>query len=132
MKQYIIINSSPLNLEELKTMIGKPIYMENFDKRFIDGWHVLKKITDDEIIFIWEGSLDSYVKIKSIGIDFNLYAYPPAVLPKLPIDAKPIVHGKVTHITYDMPYCEYGICNVCGAYIQAWNYCPNCGAKMDL
>ena len=47
MKQYIIINSSPLNLEELKTMIGKPIYMENFDKRFKDGWHILKKITDD-------------------------------------------------------------------------------------
>lgn len=47
-------------------------------------------------------------------------------------DVAPVVHGKVTHVTTDMPYCEYGTCNVCGAYIQAWNYCPNCGAKMDL
>lgn len=41
-------------------------------------------------------------------------------------------HGKANYIAYDMPYCEYGTCSVCGAYIQAWNYCPNCGAKMDL
>lgn len=46
-------------------------------------------------------------------------------------DVAPVVHGKVTHVIY-MPHCKNGTCNVCGAYIQAWNYCPNCGAKMDL
>lgn len=46
-------------------------------------------------------------------------------------DVAPVVHGKVTRIVDDAPYCELGICNICGAYIQAWNYCPNCGAKMD-
>ena len=39
-------------------------------------------------------------------------------------------HGKLNFVQEDMSYCYYGICNVCGAYVQAWNYCPNCGALM--
>lgn len=47
-------------------------------------------------------------------------------------DVAPVVHAKVTHISEDSPYCLYGTCKNCGAYIQSWNYCPSCGAKMDL
>ena len=46
-------------------------------------------------------------------------------------DVEPVVHGRAYRIDYGDPCCEYGTCSVCGAYIPAWNYCPNCGAKMD-
>lgn len=45
-------------------------------------------------------------------------------------DARPVVRGAVTHIAEDDPCCWYGYCSVCGSYIPAWNYCPNCGADM--
>ena len=48
-------------------------------------------------------------------------------------DVAPVVHGKLT----DNKYCVF--CSVCGYHwyhcddgIQEFNYCPNCGAKMDL
>lgn len=48
-------------------------------------------------------------------------------------DVAPIVHGKLTDNKY------YVFCSVCGYHwyhcdggIQEFNYCPNCGAKMDL
>lgn len=47
-------------------------------------------------------------------------------------DVAPIVHGKLI----DNKYCVF--CSVCGYHwyhcddgIQEFNYCPNCGAKMD-
>ena len=49
------------------------------------------------------------------------------------IDAAPVVHGKWV---YDH-WCEFK-CSVCGEYSNSKpykgreNYCPNCGAKMDL
>ena len=42
-------------------------------------------------------------------------------------DVAPIKHGR-----WD---CDMGgaWCSVCGEYSEGeWNYCPNCGAKMDL
>lgn len=76
------------------------------------------------------GYIDKDETVKMLALD---YAYAAADMVKeMPAaDVAPVVHGKVTHITEDAPYCEYGICNVCGAYIQSWNYCPKCGAKMD-
>ncbi len=29
-------------------------------------------------------------------------------------------------------YCKYDFDNTCNAIDDEWNYCPNCGAKMDL
>ena len=47
------------------------------------------------------------------------------------IDAQPVVHGKWIY-----KYMRHSECSNCGelrnVYTQiCWNYCPNCGAKMD-
>lgn len=49
------------------------------------------------------------------------------------IEAEPMKHGR-----WDGPFKvsadDVGYkCSVCGEYgVPCWNYCPNCGAKMDL
>lgn len=40
-------------------------------------------------------------------------------------------HGKLNFLQEDMVLCYCGVCSVCRNYVQAWNYCPNCGARMD-
>lgn len=51
----------------------------------------------------------------------------------------PVKHGK-WYITEDMPYFghiqEYLTCSACeglfhGTGVEEWDYCPNCGARMD-
>ena len=46
-------------------------------------------------------------------------------------DVAEVRHGQLNFVQEDMPYCYYGTCSVCGAYVQAWNYCPSCGTRMD-
>lgn len=41
------------------------------------------------------------------------------------IDAVPVVHGKWVLVNSSIS------CSVCGEPNMEWNYCPNCGAKMD-
>lgn len=41
---------------------------------------------------------------------------------------EPIKHGHIINPT------PYGECSICGYLLdirEEWNYCPNCGAKMD-
>lgn len=45
------------------------------------------------------------------------------------VDAEPVRHGRWMHLSN-----TWGECSVCGErnkYLKRWNYCPNCGAKMD-
>lgn len=51
----------------------------------------------------------------------------------------PVKHGK-WYITEDMPYFghiqDYLTCSACkgrfhGTGVEEWDYCPNCGARMD-
>ena len=49
------------------------------------------------------------------------------------VDAVPVVHGRWIDTDYKPDiYCK---CSVCGrrvyAYDDGYNYCPNCGARMD-
>lgn len=50
---------------------------------------------------------------------------------------EPIKHGrwKVLHgvLAGDDIYGDMGECSNCGLHLRnyEWNYCPNCGAKMD-
>ena len=52
-----------------------------------------------------------------------------------PVDAVPVVHGR--WIDESLGHNWYGKCSACGeAYnVDSWygsfNYCPNCGARMD-
>lgn len=48
------------------------------------------------------------------------------------IDAEPVVHGEWIVHNPDNPFAIYGECPVCHEEVgRKWNYCPNCGAKMD-
>ena len=48
------------------------------------------------------------------------------------VDAAPVVHGR--WIDNSIPESMLSGCSVCGFSCGAYtfNYCPNCGAKMDL
>ena len=53
----------------------------------------------------------------------------------IPADVAPLVHGRWEHNSY---FPDRFICYGCGAMFDMWkheqrlfNYCPNCGAKMD-
>ena len=45
------------------------------------------------------------------------------------VEFAPVKHGRWE------PYLNEGLivkCSVCGSrYVEPWNYCPNCGAKME-
>lgn len=58
-----------------------------------------------------------------------------------PVDVAPVVHGEYIG-EYDgyadgNPVCDMWYCSVCGCCFEDWdekptyNFCPNCGAKMD-
>lgn len=56
------------------------------------------------------------------------------MIEKLPaVDAEPVRHGKwVCHEDDIMSWYECSLCG-CEAFdVHGANYCPNCGAKMDL
>lgn len=78
---------------------------------------------------------DNYsgVRCSSCMIDYAIIAVDavPAV------DAEPVRHGK--WIVVEDEYGDYARRSVCGDEFICWegdcaitNYCPNCGAKMDL
>ena len=46
-------------------------------------------------------------------------------------DVAEVRHGRLNFLQEDRVWCYCGVCSVCGNYVQAWNYCPNCGARMD-
>ena len=94
--------------------------------------------------------MDEYIK-KSYAIDAVLDVYydtpdidlsgekfEAAIFKISPADVAPVRHGrwlgwgKSGTPTYE----NYGTCSVCGEdaeiYTEHRNYCPNCGAKMDL
>ena len=71
-------------------------------------------------------------------IDLSCEKFEAAIFKIPPADVAPVRHGrwlgwgKSGTPTYE----NYGTCSVCGEdaeiYTEHRNYCPNCGAKMDL
>ena len=50
------------------------------------------------------------------------------------VDAVTVIHGKWIYRDVDgwvRPFWERYMCSVCGDASDNFNYCPNCGAKMD-
>lgn len=64
-----------LTLEQLREMKDKPAYLNFFDPLLESGWHIIKAVTEDKIIF--RGWQTVYVPIDGMGIDYNLYRRPP-------------------------------------------------------
>lgn len=67
--------NEPLKLEQLREMDGEPAYLKVFDPRIESGWHIIKTVTEDKIIF--RGWHTVYVPISGMGVDYNLYRRPP-------------------------------------------------------
>ena len=67
--------NEPLTLEQLREMKDKPAYLKVFDPLLKSGWHIIKAVTEDKIIF--RGWQTVYVSIDGMGIDYNLYRRPP-------------------------------------------------------
>ena len=67
---------NPLTLDQLREMVDKPVYLYIYSTATDSGWHIIKAVTEDKIIF--RGRNTMYVPISSIGKSFDLYAYPPA------------------------------------------------------
>ena len=65
----------PLTLQQLRGMKDKPAYLKVFDPLLKSGWHIIKAVTEDKIIF--RGWQTVYVPIDGMGIDYNLYRRPP-------------------------------------------------------
>ena len=54
------------------------------------------------------------------------------------VDAAPVIHAQpvwINPLDPEAKVCIWkcsSLCSVCGDYVvESWNYCPNCGAKMD-
>lgn len=67
--------NEPLTLDQLREMKDKPAYLNVFDPLLESGWHIIKAVTEDKIIF--RGWQTVYVPIDGMGIDYNLYHRPP-------------------------------------------------------
>lgn len=67
--------NEPLSIEQLREMKDEPAYLKVFDPLLQSGWHIIKAVTEDKIIFRgWE---KVYVSIDGLGVDYNLYRRPP-------------------------------------------------------
>lgn len=67
--------NEPLTLDELRKMKDEPTYLKVFDPLLKSGWHIVKAVTEDKIIFRdWQ---TVYVPIDGVGVDYNLYRRPP-------------------------------------------------------
>lgn len=67
--------NEPLTSDELRQMKDKPAYLNVFDPLLESGWHIIKAVTEDKIIF--RGWQTVYVPIDGMGIYYNLYRRPP-------------------------------------------------------
>lgn len=67
---------NPLTLAQLREMVDEPAYLYMYDTALDSGWHIIKAVTEDKIIF--RGWNTVYVPVSSLGRCFDLYAYPPA------------------------------------------------------
>lgn len=67
--------NEPLTIEQLREMKDEPAYLKVFDPLLKSGWHIIKAVTKDKIIF--RGWQTVYVPIDGMGVNYNLYRRPP-------------------------------------------------------
>lgn len=67
--------NEPLTIEQLREMKDEPAYLKVFDPLLKSGWHIIKVVTKDKIIF--RGWQTVYVPIDGMGVNYNLYRCPP-------------------------------------------------------
>lgn len=69
--------NDPLTLDELRQMKDEPVYLKLFNPLLNSGWHIIKAVTSDKIIYReWQSV---FTLINGLGIDYNLYRHKPEV-----------------------------------------------------
>ena len=69
------LQNEPLTIQQLREMKDEPAYLKVFDPLLQSGWHIIKAVTADKIIFRGWGKV--YVPIDGLGMTYNLYRRPP-------------------------------------------------------
>lgn len=119
--------SEPLTLEQLREMVDEPVYLYIYDTALDSGWHIIKTVTEDKIIF--RGWNTVYVPISSIGKCFDFYAYPPAHIarekwePCHSCDSKCLIC--MINETDKCRRCKYY-----KYYLPFYQFCPKCGRPL--
>jgi hypothetical protein len=95
-------------------------------KRLIDA-NALKNLVMNEIIHYWNSGEGGYYLAEDVIPDID---NAPTV------DAVEVVHGRWEPRTDAIGFVRCSVCHDCNVYDdwvdgKRWNYCPNCGAKMD-
>lgn len=67
--------NEPLTIEQLREMKDEPAYLKVFGPLLQSGWHIIKAVTEDKIIF--RGWQTVYVPTEGLGVTYNLYRRPP-------------------------------------------------------
>ena len=83
---------------------------------------------------VWERDLVDTDNMHGVGMHNGLSLAHAIVLTTPSVDAAPVVHGRWIEKPYLFGTTKY--CSICGLNYGmphgVFNYCPNCGAKMDL
>jgi hypothetical protein len=97
-----------------------------------------EKMTKEQAVHILM-HLDSYVEYdEDIGILVKSPLMDACVLAirALKADAVEVVHGRLipsfANVDCHCSVCRAEFDNILSKAVERWNYCPNCGAKMDL
>ena len=97
----------------------------------------MRLIDADAFVKGWQDTLDENPDKK--GTDAHLVSELfIALLKEEPtIEAEPIRHGRWEKSPHLYGYVRCSVCKNCNVWDEwvdgnKWNYCPNCGAKMDL
>ena len=100
--------------------------------RLIDADALVKELSDKYIVPVDEATR---------GVAAFMGMQTRQVINNAPtVEAEPIKHGKDISYTVTNEYCEFK-CSICGATLgeaaygtmdgAKFNYCPNCGARLD-
>lgn len=105
-------------------LISKNALYEKVSKLVDEAYEVCKKSLDENEFKIWSTILSERLSFK----------YDIEDAPAIPIPVEPIKHGKWEVVSirdegYDINYR----CSCCKSddIKYQWNYCPDCGAKME-
>ena len=123
----------PLTPEQLRGKINEPVYLYIYDTALDSGWHIIKAVTDDKIIF--RGWNTVYVPISSIGKCFDLYAYPPAHIDReawVPCEWCVSCKNCKYDCDYDSDEALTGPCSDCdrGLNYSPVGFCQKCGRPL--
>lgn len=115
----------PLSLEQLKQMVGKPVWIERIEAPYDGKWFIVNYAdteNPDKTLYT-----DSGVTYSEYGKYFIAYPYPPAHIDRRAWTAEWIYPEN----EWNLPRCSKCGCNSKDAtYGHKNNFCPKCGRAM--